>query len=155
MRSSNSSILNNNGIALKGYDPVAFFTMNKAIRGSKRYMILRNDLEWRFVSEAHRQAFTRNPEKYIPKYGGFCAYGASEGYKATSSPEAFTIFDDKLYFNFANYVKRKWLEKRSAKIDQADANWSTIKYATTIKANPSLIFVKYKFLLLFGKNLFE
>jgi hypothetical protein len=73
------------------------------------------------------EAFKANPEKYAPQYGGFCAYGTSEGHKAPTQPDAWTIVNDKLYFNYNKDVKVLWNKNQSERIKKADENWIEIK----------------------------
>lgn len=73
------------------------------------------------------EAFKANSEKYAPQYGGFCAYGTSEGHKAPTQPDAWTIVNDKLYFNYNKDVKVLWNKNQSERIKKADENWIEIK----------------------------
>ena len=85
------------GIALKGYDPVAYFTENKAVQGSDQFTAQYQGSTYRFESAANRDVFNASPARHVPQYGGYCAYGVANGHKADISPEAFTIVNDKLY----------------------------------------------------------
>ncbi|MDH3531792.1 MAG: YHS domain protein [Gammaproteobacteria bacterium] len=82
--------------AIDGYDPVAYFTANRAERGSPDITAMWNGAEWRFTSAAHRDAFVANPEKHAPQYGGFCALGMAHGGDVPTDPEAWTIWEGKL-----------------------------------------------------------
>src|SRR5690349_7357662 len=77
------------GVAIKGYDPVAYFTDNKAEPGSDAFTAQYEGATFKFASAAHRDLFLADPAKYVPQYGGFCAYGTAEGHKADTDPEAF------------------------------------------------------------------
>ena len=68
------------GVAIKGYDPVAYFTKGAPVRGSKTHSLKHAGVEWRFSSAENKTAFAANPAKYMPAYGGYCAYGVSRGY---------------------------------------------------------------------------
>jgi hypothetical protein len=71
--------------------------------------------------------FSKSPEKYAPQYGGYCAYGMSEGHKAPTDPNAWTIVNGKLYLNYSLDVKQKWNKNQMERIDQADKNWPQLK----------------------------
>jgi YHS domain-containing protein len=79
------------GVAIKGYDPVAYFTDNKPVKGLPAYKAEYGGSVFHFVSQANRDAFAANPAKYAPQYNGFCAFGTAGGYKAAIDPAAFTI----------------------------------------------------------------
>ena len=150
-----SEIVHRKGIALNGYDVVAFFEKRQAIRGSRTYSIKWKGLEWWFINNQYRDLFTENPEKYLPQFGGYCAFGVANGYKAPVKPAAFTIVENKLYFNFAKYIQKRWLENMDQKIAEAEKRWSKVKSTQPITANRILIWWKYRFLQLFGKDIFR
>src|SRR5437016_4674828 len=85
------------GIAIKGYDPVAYFTQSKPVKGSSAFTYQWMNATWWFASAEARDEFARIPEKYAPQYGGYCAYGVSQGHTAPIDPEAWTIVEGKLY----------------------------------------------------------
>lgn len=153
--SNASEIFSVNGLALRGYDLVAFFKLKKAVKGKKQFSCSHMDTEWWFCNEQHLQLFESDPQSYLPEYGGFCAFGASEGYKAAARMTAFTLFEGKLYFNFAHYVRERWFEKRHDKILMANKLWSKVQVTAPIKAHPIPIWWKYQLLKLVGKDLFE
>jgi len=111
------------GLAIKGYDPVAYFTEARAVKGSPAHAYAWNGATWRFASAEHRDAFAAAPVKYAPRYGGFCAYGVAQGYKVDIDPEAWSIVDGVLYLNYSQSVKRDWLEDTNGFIAKADAAW--------------------------------
>ena len=74
------------GLAIKGFDPVAFHTQGRPIQGSKSYELEWKDARWRFASAEHRDLLEANPEKYAPRYGGYCAWAVSQGYTAGVDP---------------------------------------------------------------------
>ena len=113
-----------NGVAIEGHDPVAYFTVNKAVRGSQQLQARFEDATYYFSSTENKRLFEENPRKYIPQYGGYCAYGMSNGYKAPIEPEAFTIVDGKLYLNYNLEVRTEWQKERDERIKRADANWN-------------------------------
>jgi YHS domain-containing protein len=110
--------------AIRGYDPVAYFTDGKPLKGQKDITYDWGGGTWHFASTAHRDSFQLAPEKYTPEYGGYCAYGWSRGYPAEIDPKAWTIVDDKLYLNYDAGVKADWDKKQPEYIKKADANWT-------------------------------
>lgn len=113
--------------AINGYDPVAFFKEGKPVKGNESFTYKWNDAEWHFSSKENLDSFSKNPEKYAPQYGGYCAYGCSEGHKAPTTPDTWTIIDGKLYFNYNLKVKELWSKNREERIEQANKNWPEIK----------------------------
>jgi YHS domain-containing protein len=113
--------------ALQGYDAVSYFTDNKAVKGSKVFTLEWNGATWYFASKEHLNLFKATPEKYAPQYGGYCAYGVSDNHKAPTAPDAFTILNGKLYFNYNNKVKSLWLPEKEKRINTADSLWQLIK----------------------------
>jgi YHS domain-containing protein len=111
------------GLAIKGYDPVAYFEDGKPVKGNPAYQFQWKGATWQFSSAAHREAFTRNPDHYAPQYGGFCAYGVSEGHAAPIDPEAWSIVDGKLYLNYDKQVREDWKKDTKGRIQKADQNW--------------------------------
>ena len=109
--------------AIKGYDPVAYFTENKAIKGSPDFTYEHNGALWMFANELHRTAFIGDPEKYSPQYGGYCAYAVSTGKTAAIKPEFFTIVDGKLYLNYSRYIFKKWTKDKEDYIKTANSEW--------------------------------
>jgi YHS domain-containing protein len=116
-----------NGIAILGYDPVAYFENAKAIEGKKEITAKFNDVTYQFSSESNKTLFLKNPAHYEPQFGGYCAYGMSKGYKAPVQPEAFSIVENKLYLNYNLEVKEIWSKEQAARIEKAALNWGKIK----------------------------
>jgi YHS domain-containing protein len=116
-----------NGKAIGGYDPVAFFKESKPVLGKKEFTFSYNGATWYFSSKENLEAFKGMPIKYSPQYGGYCAYGTSQGHKATTQAETWTIVNDKLYFNYSPDVKKKWNMDQKNLIKKADMNWPTVK----------------------------
>lgn len=112
-----------NGLAIQGYDPVAYFENSKAIQGKEAFSVEYNGVHYQFSSESNKALFLKNPSQYEPQYGGYCAFGMSNGYKAPIQPEAFTIVNNKLYLNYNLKVKEQWLKQQSERIEKADVNW--------------------------------
>ena len=101
------------GIGAAGYDPVAYFTDGAAVRGSEAFAVEHAGVTYRFASAAHRDAFAAEPERYLPRYGGYCAYAAAKGALAPTDPEAFSVIDGKLYFNYSQENRRRSSESTS------------------------------------------
>jgi YHS domain-containing protein len=113
--------------AIGGYDPVAYFTEKKPVKGKEEFKLAYQGANWYFSSAANKKLFEANPAKYAPQYGGYCAFGVAGGYKAKISPEAWTIVNDKLYLNYSLNVQKDWLKERDSMIQKADKNWITVK----------------------------
>lgn len=114
--------------AIQGYDPVAYFTQSKPVKGVKEFSFNYADQMWYFATAENLELFKSNPEKYAPQFGGYCAYGMSRGYKAKTEPDAWTIVEGKLYLNYNTDVRDNiWNEKQSEFIEKANANWPTVK----------------------------
>ena len=113
--------------AIRGYDPVAYFTAGKPVKGDKTFSLHWKDADWYFSSKENLNSFAKSPEKYAPQYGGYCAYGMSEGHKAPTDPDAWTIIDGKLYLNYSTDVRTKWRENEKERIDKANRNWPQLK----------------------------
>ena len=119
----NSSLLRG---AIKGYDPVAYFTQGGPAKGKGAHSHEWMGATWYFVSAENMALFAGDPEKYAPQYGGYCAYAVSQGYTAKIDPDAWKIVDDKLYLNFSRKVQKLWEEDIPGYIAEADANWPKI-----------------------------
>jgi len=150
-----SEVFHRRGIALRGYDVVAYFTEGAARKGLLDLEIQWKNLTWRFSSKANLEAFEQAPDKYLPQFGGYCAFGASQGYKASTKPHVFIVVGGKLYFNFARYVQNRWRGDMKKKILAAESKWPATKSTAKIQAHPIPIWWKYQFLKLFGKDIFK
>lgn len=115
-----------NGIALDGTDPVAYFTQGQAVAGSPDYTHRWRGVTWQFSSSQHRDQFAQAPERYAPAYGGFCAWAVSQGYTAPIDPDAWRIVDGRLYLNFDRAVQQRWEGDIPGHIQQADQNWPAL-----------------------------
>ena len=115
------------GKAIRGYDPVAYFTESKPVPGDSTISYTYEGANWYFASEKNRETFKADPAKYAPQYGGYCAFGTSRGYKAPTEADAWTVADGKLYLNYNTKVRTEWKKDQAGCIKKADANWLTIK----------------------------
>jgi YHS domain-containing protein len=111
------------GVAIDGFDPVAYFLDDKPVEGSKKWTHAWNGAVWRFASESNRALFAAAPEKYAPQYGGYCAWAVGHGYTAGIDPAAWSIRDGKLYLNYDLEIREKWLADPARWIRDGDANW--------------------------------
>ncbi len=114
------------GVAINGYDPVAYFTQSKPVKGTKDYSVSWNDATWYFSSAENKLKFEGNPDKFAPQYGGYCAYAVSYGSTASTVPEAWTIVDGKLYLNNSLGVRKRWSTDKKGYISKADKNWPKV-----------------------------
>jgi YHS domain-containing protein len=122
-----SEVFSNESGAIKGYDPVAFFTDSKAVKGTKEFSHEWYGATWHFATKKNKDLFVANPEKYAPQYGGYCAYGTADGHKAPTETDTWTIVDSKLYFNYNQNVKVAWNKDQANLIKKADEQWPKIK----------------------------
>lgn len=114
------------GLALKGYDPVAYFTQGEATEGSAEYTATFDGATYRFASAEHLAAFEANPEQYAPAYGGYCAFGLAMGQKVGSDPRVWEIVDGQLYLNVNQKVQRRWEANIPGFVETADHNWNVV-----------------------------
>lgn len=116
-------------VAIKGYDPVAYFLDNRAVRGDQSFNAKWHNLTWYFQNQKHLDLFTSNPEKYAPQYDGFCAWAMTESRKAITDPEVWKIVNGKLYLNCSLTAYEKWSRDIPGNIKKADANWARLNKA--------------------------
>lgn len=121
-----------NGAAIRGFDPVAYFTEGKPVRGSPDYQATYKGSTFHFRSQANRDAFAAAPTRYAPQYGGFCAFGTAGGYKAATEPSAFTIVGDKLYLNYNEDVRKRWSGDIPGYVTRADRKWPDVSRQTKV-----------------------
>lgn len=119
--------VNRGGVALSGYDPVAYFTVKAPVKGVEKYSAKYDNATYWFASDESRTVFAADPAKYAPQYGGYCAFAASLGKKAPTDPTQWTVVDDKLYLNYDARVQTQWKADVPGFIKKADSKWSSIK----------------------------
>lgn len=112
---------------LSGYDPVAYHTEGKPVKGSGYHVAEHEGVTYLFASKKNRKRFEADPERFLPAYGGFCAFGVSLGKKFASDPEVWRIENGKLFLNLDDKIQKKWEKDLSGHINSADANWPEIK----------------------------
>lgn len=115
------------GSALRGYDAVAYFAVDKAVKGDPKFEYVWNGAKWFFSSEENMKKFEADPEAYAPQFGGYCSYAVSEGYTADGDPEAWKVVDGKLYLNYNQEVKQTWEQKEAERIENGRKNWQQFK----------------------------
>lgn len=124
---SADAVYSTKGIAVNGYDVVAYHTDKKAEKGNAKHVYNWNDVDWHFSSKENLNLFKSSPARYAPQYGGFCAYAASKGSLAPTDPHAWTIYNDKLYLNYSKSVRSTWEKDIDQHIKRADKNWLRLK----------------------------
>ena len=115
------------GVAISGYDPVAYFVEMKPIEGSPEFHAEYQGSIFYFSTAANRDTFAANPDKFAPQYGGYCAFGLAKGYKAVTDPAAFTVVENKLYLNYSEAVRSRWKSNIPGYVRTADANWPDVR----------------------------
>lgn len=119
-----------NKIAIQGYDPVAYFNHSKGVKGKKQIAALYEGVIYNFSSSENKSAFLKNPSKYEPQFGGWCAYAmGSTGGKVEINPETFKIIDGKLYLFYNAYFNntlKDWNKDEGSLKLKADNNWKKI-----------------------------
>lgn len=113
-------------VAVGGYDPVAYFTDGHPVRGAAQFRINHEGYEYRFASAEHLAAFRANPSRYLPQYGGYCAWAVSQGYTASGNPNNWRIVDGRLYLNYNAEIQTRWEGDIPGHIRTANANWPRV-----------------------------
>jgi len=114
------------GVAIGGYDPVAYFTEGHPVAGSPRFTFRWNGATWRFASAASRDRFETTPEAYAPAFGGYCAWAISQNYIAPGDPQVWRIVDGRLYLNFNRRAQALWEADLMGSIARGHANWPSV-----------------------------
>lgn len=117
---------NSDGLALQGFDAVAYFKENLPREGKPEFTTEYNGAKWQFVSAENRDAFVKEPAKYAPQYGGYCAWAVSHGYTADIDPQTGKVVDGKLYLNYNPDVAQKWQQDIPKYINDGDQNWKNL-----------------------------
>lgn len=111
--------------AVSGYDPVAYFTENKPVKGDAAFQYRWQNAVWFFSSKENLDLFQNNPEKYAPAYGGYCAFAVSQGIVAGADPEVWKIVDGRLFLNNNPDSAKDWSKNVTESIQIGDTNWQT------------------------------
>ena len=130
MQKTNSA--HNTGVAnsivgVQGYDLVSYRNSEKPLRGNGNHIAEHHGITYQFVNEENKEAFAKNPHKYLPAYGGYCAYGVAVGKKFVGDPDVWKIVDSRLYLNLDNKIQGIWNKDISGNIQKAESNWTQIK----------------------------
>ena len=113
-------------LALRGYDAVAYWTDGRPVPGTADFEHRWNGAVWRFGTAANRDAFAKDPGRYAPEFGGYCAYAVSRGYTADGDPTAWRIVDGRLYLNYSKRVQALWEEDIAGNITKGRSNWPAV-----------------------------
>ncbi|WP_395344658.1 YHS domain-containing (seleno)protein [Ningiella sp. W23] len=128
---SNSSLeavnVDESGVAIKGYDPVAYFTVSEPTKGSQQYSAKHNGATYYFASEENQSLFESAPDNYAPQYGGYCAFGVTQEKKYDVDPTAWAVVDGKLYLNLNAGAQRVWDKDRTGNIETGNDIWLDIE----------------------------
>ncbi len=111
------------GVAIQGYDPVAFFTDHKPVKGKAEFIAQHNGATYHFASKEHRDLFRADPGKYEPAFGGYCAYGVSRNKLVEIDVEAFQIVDGRLLLQYSKGVRNDFNKDAKGNLAKADGNW--------------------------------
>jgi len=112
--------------AVSGYDPVAYFTKGQPVKGDAQFKFTYMDADWYFSSRENLEKFKSDPDKYAPRYGGYCAWAVAQGDTAAGNPMNWTIHNGKLYLNYNDDIQKKWLKDIEELIRKADRNWPKV-----------------------------
>ena len=128
------------GLAIQGYDPVAYFTDNKAVKGSTQYSSEYDGAKYFFANEEHKGLFDANPDKYAPAYGGYCGYAASINRLSPISPEWFQIEDGKLILQHNKKAFDLFNRELKENVAKADANWPGLVARNGVLGGKTLVY---------------
>ena len=118
------------GVALRGYDPVAYVESNRPTLGLAEHSFVYLGSKFHFASAANQKKFAADPEKFAPRFGGYCALGTANGYKVATEPDAFKVVDGKLYLNYNRKVLDLWSKDVPGYIERANRNWPEVSRQT-------------------------
>jgi YHS domain-containing protein len=118
------------GVVIRGYDPVAYFTEGRPVPGRPDLSVEYQGGKYLFATAANRDAFNANPEKYVPQYGGYCAYGVAKGKKFDIDPSSWRIVDGKNYFLLNPAILKEWSAKAKEYLHKSEENWPRISSKT-------------------------
>ncbi len=125
--SVNAASNTNSVTGVNGYDLVSYHNAKKPLRGNGNYLADHDGVTYLFANADNQKTFEANPAKYVPAYGGYCAFGASVGKKFVGDPEVWRVVDGRLYLNLDTGIQTEWLKDVPGRIETANANWPKIK----------------------------
>jgi YHS domain-containing protein len=117
----------NSIVGVQGYDLVSYRTSEKPLRGNGNHVVEHHGITYQFVNEENKETFAKDPHKYLPAYGGYCAYGVAVGKKFVGDPDVWKVLDGTLYLNLDNKIQGIWNKDISGNIQKAESNWVEIK----------------------------
>jgi YHS domain-containing protein len=126
------AVNNVESVALKGFDPVAYFADGKPLKGDPDITSRYEGVVYEFVSKEHKASFDLEPAKYVPRYHGFCAFGVTEGLKIDVDPHAYAINDGKLYVFFSDEARDAYQNDQANMSRQAEAKWPAVQKLTKV-----------------------
>lgn len=112
--------------AVSGYDVVSYQVSKRPVRGNGHFVAEHDGVTYIFSSQQNLDLFQRDPERYVPAYGGYCAFGVSVGKKFVGDPEVWRVVDGRLYLNLDASIQDEWLKDVPGRIELAEANWKKI-----------------------------
>ncbi len=121
-----SKVFATNGIAIQGYDPVAYFDLQGPVEGKPAHASNWNGTKWVFASAQNKARFDADPTAFAPQFGGYCAYAVSKGATAPTDPTAWTVYQGKMYLNFSPAVRNIWRQDVAGNIAKAEGNWPAV-----------------------------
>lgn len=125
-RADSPMVFVHDGAAISGYDPVAYFTEQRAMPGDADIILVWKGAQWHFVNKRNRALFESNPRAYAPQFGGYCAYGLARGRLVASQPDAWAIHDGKLYLIHNKQVRGLWEQDIPGNLVLADSHWPAV-----------------------------
>ena len=120
-------LTDHNGVAVQGYDIVAYFTESKPVKGSSDITAAHDGVTYFFSTEEHKALFLENPETYLPAYGGYCAYAVAKGSTAPIQPRQWVVYEERLFLNFSSGTQRIFTADLAEMVARADRNWPGIE----------------------------
>ena len=118
---------NEDGVVIEGYDPVAYFLDQKAVKGKRSIAFEYMGATYLFANDVNRQTLEASPDVYVPAYGGWCSYGVRVGKKFKIDPNAWKIVDNRLFLQLDQGTQKVWLEDNEKNIEIADRLWPNLK----------------------------
>ena len=124
------NIHTNSTTGVQGYDLVSYHSETGPVRGNGHHVSVHEGVTYLFTTKENKQSFDQNPQKYLPAYGGYCAYGVSVGKKFVGDPDVWKLVDGRLYLNLDKNVQKEWEKDIPGRIEMADKEWPKIKDAS-------------------------
>lgn len=123
-----TKVFTEDGLAIRGYDPVAYFDQQKPVKGDPAFAAEWNEVTWHFASADNREKFMDDPEAFAPQYGGYCAWAiAAKGKLYSTHPDNWTVHEGKLYLNYDDNVQTKWEKDIPGFIKTGDERWPDVR----------------------------